>query len=307
MRVLPLSSIPDDLWDGSVLSLPESHTTSYEAELVDRGLLKHARNAANAKGVHGGSSVAETLEHFSARFVTSSGRVGYSVLGPDRGFDEVSDAFLATFSDGDVTLLDIPCGSGPSSLTLLATLVSLRRHGAIATLPLNIMVVGGDFSLTARQIFDSMLGRLKPELDSMGIKVTSLMIDWDATKGDSTANLVDQWFHASPSAEEFVVCISNFSGSLQDQDMFDDFLPNLQQILARLHNKKATLIWLEPESTKNAKKLIPKIINFLKKKIGWFTGPLGDPEFVSTNFKMKDPLTANIFDSGVKIQQFKRT
>jgi len=112
------------------------------------------------------------------------------------------------------------------------------------------MVVGGDFSLTARQIFDSMLGRLKPELDSVGIKVTSLMIDWDATKGDSTANLVDHWFDASPSAEEFVVCMSNFSGSLQDQGMFDDFMPNLQQILARLHNKGRNLLSALPrEST----------------------------------------------------------
>jgi len=73
------------------------------------------------------------------------------------------------------------------------------------------------------------------------------------------------------------------------------------------HNKKATLIWLEPESTKNAKKLIPKILKFLKKKIDWFAGPSGNPEFVSTHFKMKDPLTSNVFDSGVKIQQFKRT
>lgn len=86
---------------------------SYEAELVDRGLLDDAKNAAAAKGVHGGASEAESLEHFAARFVTSSGRVGYSVLGPDSGFDEVSDAFLSTFLGWRSNLVGYSMRFGP--------------------------------------------------------------------------------------------------------------------------------------------------------------------------------------------------
>lgn len=306
MSVLPAELIPVELWSDSVLRLPTTAAECYGHELTALGLLTQAKAGTDKKSIHGGCGAAETLEHFTYRFSVSAGRLEFSALAPDSGLALVSDALLSSFADGHVTLLDIPCGCGSTAIALLATLNTLRSKGSLPTLPLTVTVMGGDCSQKAIEIYDSMMTRIKPLVASTGIEINWFVEVWDATRADSTASLIDKWFMASAGAGEYVVCIANFSGALTHAGNFEAFSPNLEQILGRLHDKKSTLVWLEPSGATVKEKLLPRIVDFLKKRIAWFFPHSGSSEFMSSNYKMTDPVNGKIFDSGVEVQRFVR-
>lgn len=306
MSVLPAELIPVELWSDSVLRLPITAGECYGNELEALSLLDQAIVGTDKKSIHGGCGDEETLEHFTYRFSVSAGRLEFSALAPDGGLTSISDALLSSFADGHVTLLDIPCGGGSSAITLLATLNTLRSNGSLPTLPLTVTVMGGDCSQKAIDIYDSMMTRLKPLIAPSGIEVNWIVELWDATRADSTANLIDKWFMASVGAGEYVVCIANFSGALTHAGNFEAFSPSFEQILGRLHDKKSTLVWLEPSGATVKEKLLPRIIDFLKKRIAWFFPYSGSLEFMSSNYKMTDPVNGKIFDSGVEVQRFVR-
>jgi len=122
MRILPIERIPSELWRNKLLRLPSHLSSSYVAHLERLGLKARSIDT-TAKAVHGGKSTDETHNHFACRFAVSAGRVEYSTLGPCDAFENLSDAFLSTFSDGFVGLLDIPCGTGAMTATLVTTLI----------------------------------------------------------------------------------------------------------------------------------------------------------------------------------------
>lgn len=306
MRVLPVGAIPTELWDNKLLRLPKSSIACYVNELSARNLFEDAKKGTEKKAIHGGCGQAETLEHFTYRFSVSAGRVAFTTISPDTALTPISDALLTTFSEGRVTLLDIPCGHGSSGVTLLTTLATLRANKKLPLEPLTVTVVGGDCSPTALQIYDSLLTYLRPILAKHGVEINWQTKIWDATRSDSTAKLVDDWFAFSSGAGEYVVCISNFSGALTDAGLFEAVKPSLEQILGRLHDKKSTLLWVEPTSPSLKAKFFPKIVNFFKQRIGWFASATKKNDFQSANYKMEDPLTSNTFDSGVEVHRFVR-
>src|SRR5688572_1543543 len=105
MRILPPDKIPTDLWRENILRLPSYLSSIYLAELDRLGLRERSVDT-TAKEVHGGRTLIETHDHFACRFAVSAGRVEFSTLGPSDQLAELSDAFLSTFSDGFVALLD---------------------------------------------------------------------------------------------------------------------------------------------------------------------------------------------------------
>ncbi len=173
-------------------------------------------------------------------------------------------------------------------------------------LPLTLTVVGGDCSDKALGIYDSMMKRLRPLVTAYGIEINWQGLLWDATRADSTARLIDQWFASGAGAVEYIVCIANFSGALTSAGVFDQFSPSLEQILGRLHDKKGALIWVEPTSTKVQTKFLPRILEFLSKRISWFSSGTGGTAFTSVKYEMEDPLNGKAFETGVEVQRFVR-
>ena len=306
MRVLPVERIPDELWAANVLRLPKSAVSCYKDELTALGLLDEAEKGTDKKSIHGGCGIAETLEHFKFRFCVSAGRVEFTALAPDTGLATVSDALMSDLTEGHVTLLDIPCGSGSSAISLLATLGTLRATNVLPILPLSVTVVGGDCSEKALETYNSMMNRLRPLVAACGIEISWQGLLWDAARADSTARLIDQWFAVSAGAAEHIVCIANFSGALTSAGVFEQFSPSLEQILGRLHDKKGALIWVEPTSAKVQTKFLPKILEFFSKRIAWFTSGASGSTFTSAKYEMEDPLNGRTFETGVEVQLFVR-
>lgn len=307
MRILPVKYIPNDLWNDEKLSIPNELKESYRSQLEKLDVLQKAiKGEPGKKSIHGGISDEETVEHFVYRFPASSGRIEFAFLSPCEELEEVSNALMSTFSSGDVSVLDIPGGTGAAMCSLLTTLSTLRFRGVIPVLPLTVRIMVGDFSTMALEIYREMIDKLSDQLAKNGISVELESMIWDATRNDHTAKIVDRWFDMSSSSGEFVVCVSNFTGALIDAKLFDTFSPCLSQILARLDNKKSTFLWIEPESN-STKTLVKKLSSYISKFVKWLKNSDGEGDSLQVNYSMVNPLNNSVHYSSVHILRFERT
>jgi len=304
MRILPPNLIPAELWKDNLLVLPESLSSVYINRLKHLGLFETASAPSEKKNIYGGKGAEETREHFSLRFGASAGRIEFTSLDPGEAFENVSDSLLRTFSDGEVALLDVPCGTGATVCALICTLISLRQMEAIPRLPLTIHIGGGDISETALEICHSMLDEIHPAAQAQGIKLSWDLQVWDATRSDQTARLVDDWFAKSGYAKEFVVIVSNFSGALKNAGAFEAISPCFEQILARLHNKSSTFLWIEPAITAVKKGLRARVLEFFKIRIPWFLVE-EHKDTLQADYEMRNPVNGIIFRSNVVVEGFR--
>ncbi len=308
MKILPTDSIPTDLWKSNIVKLPDVLVESYRAKLQELGLINRS-SMIRHDAIHGGKTDDETLEHFALRFATSAGRVEYATLGATSSFEDISDALLSTFSTGPIALLDVPSGTGAASAALIATLIRLRSSSVLPRLPLTIRICAGDFAPKALELFAAILTDLEPHAAKEGINIYWATADWDATRADSTAELVDTWFRDTAGAVEHVVLITNFSGALHNQGAFEAFTPSFEHILARLHNKKGTLIWIEP-ATKSAKRgLFARVLGLLTIRVPWFssgTSAAGANAVREADYSVEHPVNGSAFRSNIAILKFDR-
>ena len=308
MRLLPIEKIPPDLWRNSVLRLPQHLSSTYVAYLDKLGL-KDLSVDTTEKSVHGGKTMEETREHFARRFAVSAGRVEYSTLGPSDQFEGLSEAFLSTFSDGFIGVLDIPCGTGAMTAALVSTLTKLRSEKVIPRLPLTISVCAGDYSAEALNIFSLLIQELVEPAAVQGITLIWETNEWDATRGDQTAHLVDRWFATSTPATEFFVAVTNFSRALHSAGAFESFSPCFEQILARLHDKQSTVVWVEP-ATKSAKAgVLARLSQFIKARISWYRSTNSTPpqSITESEYQIEHPVNRQPIRTNVAVYRFDRT
>lgn len=307
MRVLPIARIPEALWESNLLRLPVLLSTAYVSHLERLGI-KQLSTDSTSKDVHGGKSTEETHDHFARRFTVSSGRIEFAILGPSSGFEPLSEAFLSTFSDGHIGLLDIPCGTGAMSGALVSTLVKLREDRILPRLPLTITVCAGDFSAEALHIFDLLMRDLAAPASVQGITLVWHGLEWDATRGDHTARLIDRWFAACPTANEYFVVVSNFSAALHNQSAFAAFSPGFEQVLARLHDKQSTVIWVEPASKSAKTGVLAWLSDFITKRISWFgkSSHEDSNSLPEAEYQLEHPVSGDAFRSNVVVHRFSR-
>jgi hypothetical protein len=304
--VLPVSHIPKELWVDEKLHIPKALNSSFRTQLEQLGELDRATEGKTTeKAFHGGITDKETVDHFVYRFPVSSGRVQYAALSPCNNLVTISDALMSTFSSGDVSVLDIPGGTGAAMCSLLLTVATLRSRGTIPVLPLTVRITAGDLSPKALEIYGDMISEAKSYLNKNSIVVEFKPVVWDATRTDHTAMIVDEWFEMSTSNSEFMVCISNFTGALIDAKLFDDFSPSLNHILARLHGRRNTLVWIEPK-TGSAKQLVKKLTNYFSSFVKWLKNSDGEGEALTSSYKMVNPLNEAEYRSSVHVQRFER-
>ena len=151
-----------------------------------------------------------------------------------------------------------------------------------------------------------MLSALVEPASTEGIHLSLATSDWDATQTDVTARLIDEWFMRSQQAEEFVVLVSNFSGDLKNATTFDSFSPSLEHILARLHGKRSTLLWVEPEM-KSTPGFLRRLTGFFSALIKRFRVPWESkaPD-LAARYQIAHPLKQHVHDSNVTILNFTR-
>jgi len=151
------------------------------------------------------------------------------------------------------------------------------------------------------------MAELAPLIAPQGVTVRWSSHKWDAINPESTAHLVDEWFAHSNGATEYVVAVSNFSGALIQAGLFDEFEPCLEQLLARLYNKKYTVLWIEPQTSDARKRLFPKLWDFLKRRLPAFLGgEQGQELMLSAAYELSHPLHDEAIPSALTVQRFVR-
>lgn len=246
MSFLPQQLVPRELWHQSVLRLPSELTDIYRAVLEEEQLLAAAQSTASLGRSIGGQSAADTRKHFATRFGVSAARTEFSTLNANGGMENISDALLAALCGGEVNILDAPCGAGAASASMIATLLALRRTRTIPRFPLRIRILAADHSEEARRLCGKVLGQLQRIADEDGLSIGYECVGWDATSSYATTLLLDRWLQDQHQTLMHVVLVSAFSGALSTADTFEQFRPSLEQILARLEQRRAVVVWLEP-------------------------------------------------------------
>ncbi|HLP18609.1 MAG TPA: hypothetical protein VK470_20290 [Bacteroidota bacterium] len=305
MSLLPSDSIPTELWENNILSLPSDLIQAYQSNLTRLGLLTSAQNGPEEGKIYGGGSVDETHNHFAHRFGVSAGRPEFLILDPKYEFENVSEEIQLSFLDGKIALLDIPCGCGAATCSLLSTIAKLRENNVVAKLPLEIIVTGGDYSKEALDIFDKLMGEIQPSLNNVGITLKWNCCIWDVRQTVETTRMIDSWFMNSSGADEYFVVICNFSGDGSKAGLIQSVSVAVENILARLHDRKSTLVWIEPKSL-SALTFFKKIIGWFS-RIYWFTPDIksGTP-FLIAEYEMKHPVHHAVHPSTLLVQRYHR-
>lgn len=267
--MIPPDRLPLSLWNDGVIHLPMDVNNVYEEKLRQLDLYEHARIHGGARGEYGGATKDQTHSHFAAMYANSVSRVQCVLLDPHKVFAKIPHYLLTTLSSHRISILDIPCGAGASTISALATLKELRNARIVPTMPLSVSIIGGDISQYALDIYESQFNRLSPHLAAVGIDVSLNTRIWDAKDVQQTNTLLDDYLGGCETHNEFLVLITNFSGA--SKKLLDDFEESFRLIWIRLSSQAArssTILWIEPEMT--ASKSLFKRISDLMKPYNWF-------------------------------------
>ena len=169
----------------NALNLPVSLREAYTDLLHTVGCLQEAKTGSKEKNIHGGKTDKETMLHFTHRFGVCAGRPAFLLLDPRAKFGQISIDLQTSFTDGRISMLDIPCGCGAGITSLVTTIATLREKNILPSLPLEINVLGGDHSPKALEMFGHMIDHISPFTNSMGIRLvwqTFLWMQHDPTR-----------------------------------------------------------------------------------------------------------------------------
>lgn len=262
-RLLPPSEIPPSLWQqpDDVLLLPGDLADAYRQVLTDRKWIDEAL-AERSGGAIGGSSPEVAKQHFVESFAGSCARVGLVTLDPHATLNETSDWIASAFAGGRIGLLDMPCGAGAAALSLLSVIAELRKADVLPRQPLDVFMLGGDYSETARNLASEMAAALRPRLEVEGIKLHLRFVAWDACDAQSTTELIHAWMRHADDCRRYFVVAANCSGFLASGGKFKEAKPNLEQVFRWAKVRRSDIAWIEPQT--NAARL-----NFLPRLLQW--------------------------------------
>ncbi|GJQ58814.1 MAG: hypothetical protein D8M57_06305 [Candidatus Scalindua sp. AMX11] len=212
-------------------------------------------------GFEGGISKEDTDKHLAWRYNGSCARVLLSVLDPKHKLSDVSDAYASIFAGNKVFLSDLPSGSGAAIVSILCTLFELRKHNVLPRHPLNISIIAGEISPTAKIYLKEQLENLTPFLEEQAIWIEFEIVEWDTLSKISTVDLIRKITISSQHSTAKLLILSNFTGFLVNSGKWEKAKPQFDDIFLHSRDLLSTLIWIEPQR-KN-------VVNFFKRAIEW--------------------------------------
>jgi hypothetical protein len=283
-RLLRPSDVPPQLWLASTgtVCLPTSLVDSYIDVLNAHDLFALAQTHEGIKSAIGGLTKEDTEHHLATRFQNSSARALLTVLDPKSDLQNASDLVVHAFAGGDLGLLDIPCGTGVASVTLLSTFAELREQKVLPSEPLTVHVVFGDISPYALAYAEELLEQIRPRLRAQGIYVNAKYLEWDITNADATTAIIHDWMAHAPNCRNCFVVLANFSGILKQSKKFKQAKPQLGEIFRWAGQRRSTVVWIEPKTEDARVKLFPTFVK-------WFTAIL-PRSFAALWMKCRIPL-----------------
>lgn len=265
-KFIKTEDIPSSIWckETKKIMLPPKLVDLWISLLDTNNLLEMANQ--DTGEVVGGVSKEDTDKHLAWRYNGSCARVLLSLLDPNHELSEVSDSYASTFAGNDVFLADLPSGSGAATMSILCTLLELRKKNVLPRHPLNITILAGEISTTAREYFNEQIENLTPHLEEQAIWIKHEIFAWDTLDKVSTADLIQKATLAGDKCTTKLLILSNFSGFLKSSTNWKKAQPQFENIFLHSRALQSTAIWVEPQ-TKPAHSVLSKLVIWFKDKL----------------------------------------
>ncbi|MGE4470418.1 MAG: hypothetical protein AB7D47_09800 [Desulfovibrio sp.] len=307
-RLINPKDIPEHLWESKseTLYLPTPLIEQWEALLKINNLADKAQEKA-PDGFVGGMSKEDTDNHFAWRFTGSCARTMLSFLDPKDDLGKVADAYARAFAGNQVFLVDLPCGSGAATASILTTLANLREFNVIPRMPINIVIVGGEISEYARDYTQAILKGIESYLNQQAIWIEYQAIAWDVCDPMSNSSLVKKLTLAGHECHTKLLMLTNFSNFLEKNNKWPKAKPQLEELFRHSRDQESLAVWIEPSSkaVKNG---------FFSRLPQWFTKifrlnpseDLGKSEdkHAESHAHAQHPLRANRFRVNLVVRRF---
>jgi hypothetical protein len=290
-RIISPDMIPKSLWDNSekTLTLPHALIDSWKKILDEKGLLKDATEN-NFRGEIGGINEEATHKHYSFNYNGSCARFQLAFLDPKEDLKEVSNAFVKSLAGGKVFIADTPSGAGAASLSLLCSMAQLREKKAIPTMQLDVVILAGEISVTAIEIFKTALEEINDYLMRHEIYVELQTEIWDITDKDSTSQLIKKMTLLSQYSSTKLLLLANFTGFLEKDKKWNSVKPQFEELFRHFSGDSTTAIWLEPGTNESTKSFLPRLRS-------WF---LLFKQFVSSKESIKIEESNALYNHGLR-------
>ena len=198
----------------------------------------------------------------------------------------------------------MPCGAGAGGLTLLTLFADLRRARLIPQQPLSLKILGGDISAHALGIYSQLFTACSASIQPCAITAELSTQVWDATSVPDTNQLCDNWFAFSGSqVNEYLVLVTNFSGA--GTPLINRIRPALDHIMARISNKKATLLWIEPGGDRG-RGFLTNVARKVLSHIPWFRSAHTMDVPISHEFMWWHNLISRELPGSVAVHRYER-
>jgi 3',5'-cyclic AMP phosphodiesterase CpdA len=168
------------------------------------------------------------------------------MLDPHSHLPDVADAFARIFAGGRVAIADLPCGAGAASLAILTTLGELRSQAVVPREPLDIVLIGGDFSNRAREHAANAFARVKSILKSQAIFVEESFHPWNVLEPLSNTDLIQELTVRSQNCGARMLVLANFSDFLHRENKWSAATRQLEELFRHSRSARSSVIWIEP-------------------------------------------------------------
>ncbi|QTH63338.1 hypothetical protein J1N51_11435 [Psychrosphaera ytuae] len=309
-RFIKKEDLPNSLWckDRKIIKLPNLLVEKWKLLLEDNNLSELATKKAD-KGFIGGISKEETDKHLAWRYNGSCGRVILSLLDPKNQLSKVSDAYAEIFAGQRVFLADLPSGSGAAVISILTTLAELRTQSVLPRIPLDISIVAGEISESARSYLKKQLDELIEPLKEQAISFEYTILHWDVLDRINNADLIRQITIRSQNCDSRLLVVSNFSGLLEGNSKWKEAEKQISEIFIHSRDQLSAAIWIEPQKNNVLDHFFPRMSTWFKqlfKPILTFVG--GESEenepYGLADIKCEQPIKDGTFPIRLTIARF---
>jgi len=307
-RFIKPESLPDSLWcdKSENIVLPNYLVDLWKGLLNDNSLLNLAKVRAS-EGFEGGISKEDTDKHLAWRYNGSCARVILSLLDPKAELSEVSDAYASIFAGNKVFVADLPSGSGAAIVSILCTLFELRKNNILPRHPLEVTIVAGEISETARGYLLKQLEALKELVEEQAIWIEFDILEWDTLSKVSTVDLIKKITLSSQGCQARLLLLTNFTGFLESSGKWKEAKPQFDDIFLHSRDSLSTAIWIEPKRN-NVIPFFARVIKWLRQSfenlLGEKTGLEDSSWYAQTEAMCKQPIKEGSFSVRLTVMRF---
>jgi hypothetical protein len=262
-----MTDLPNSLWCEARFHIPESLLDALWFVLEENGLVELAKLEEVPKVV-GGISKEETDEYLAKLCAVSCVRPISLLFDPDRRHPAPQRILRRCLHQGKLALIDLPCGPGTTTLSLLSAVEQMRKEGYWIGFDLEVHILALDISYHALEHFQKLLKLCERKFREQQITIIFDSEVVDIEDKTLVSGTINDWIDSKKNeVDNILVIASAFSGyARQSRDKQDHVFEAFDYIKKRLisgMNQSRFLIWIETNSKSGI-----KFFDWLAQKLG---------------------------------------